>query len=120
MKKLLCFIVLLTALAISYTLTTCHLANECNALGLVVNVGNGVVLFTILHLYYLIWDKHTFNQNLFYMTTFTAIACVTEYMQGVCIIKGSFDVLGILCYEIAFYVSVYMSLTSNLEKIFRI
>jgi hypothetical protein len=120
MKKLLCFICLLIALTTSYTLTTCHLADECNALGLLSNVGNGLVLFAILRLYYLIWDKHTFNQNLFYMTTLTAIAYITKFLQGVCIIRGSFDVLDIFFYEIAFSASVYMSLIANIEKIFMI
>jgi hypothetical protein len=120
MKKLLYFICLLVALTTSYTLTTCHLANECNALGLLSNVGNGFALFAILRLYYLIWDKHSFNQNLFYMTTLTAIAYGTEFLQGVCIIKGSFDVLDILLYQLAFVVSVYHSFATNVENLFTI
>jgi hypothetical protein len=71
------------------------------------NLPDGLWLFALLNLLQLVWDKPgCFLQLLFWSTVTTALAIVTEFLQGAHIIKGTFDTMDILSYELAFLSSI--------------
>ena len=78
---------------------------------------HGVILFGIITIYQMIWAKHSFSQNLFWITAMTSAAIIIQVLQGR-YIEGRFDIVDILFYDLAYCLSVYQSLTKTLSKLF--
>jgi hypothetical protein len=85
---------------------------------ILLNLPDGLIMFTVLNIYLSLWAKHTFNQNLFWITALTIIAITIEHLQAWHIIKGRFDILDILFYELAYTISIYLSFSNDLKYFF--
>ena len=81
------------------------------------NLPDGLWLFALLNTYQVIWDKSSFFPKLFWSTGTTALAIATEYLQAFHFIRGTFDLMDILSYEVAFLASTCIFLTTNLKSI---
>ena len=92
--------------------------NNYHPQSLLLSCLHGVFLFALFYIYQIMWAKHSFNQNLFWLTAGTVAAIVTEHLKGLQLIKGSFDMLNIVFYEFAYSGSVYLSFVRNLKQIF--
>ena len=118
MKKQILFICLLATCAISCKLVPTEITNELNGCELVSSLLNGLVLCAIQQLYLLFCSKHSFNQNLLWITAISATAIITEYFQGMGILKGTFDILDILVYEIAHALAITTAFNAQIKYLF--
>jgi hypothetical protein len=80
---------------------------------------NGLALYALLYAYQRAWARHTFGQALFWLTTITALAFATEFLQAFQLINGSFDWMDLLCYQIAYMAAAYHYLANNMATILR-
>ena len=97
MKKQLLFVCLLVSLDLSFRRWLHY------------SITNGLILFALLQLYLRIWLKHSYGQKLFWLTTITSSAIMTDYFW--------FDTLHFLFYELAYGISMTCFLIGSIKKI---
>jgi hypothetical protein len=106
--------------------TALHITNHAmgnNPEGLLIvkcllqSLPNGLWLFAVLNLYRLLFKKHSFYQNLFWITSITLLAITTEYLQAFHLLRGTFDILDLFFYECASVVATYLAFEAHLENL---
>ena len=76
---------------------------------------NGLLLFATLNLYRHFCPKHSFYQNLLWISLITLLAFTTEYLQAFKILSGVFDVVDLLFYEYASLITMYLAFNTHLR-----
>lgn len=79
---------------------------------------NGLWLFALLNVYRLYYRKHSFYQNLLWLSMITLLAFTTEYLQAFHVVKGTFDLLDLLFYEFACIATTYIAFNTHLDNLF--
>lgn len=77
---------------------------------------NALWLFSLLNLYRYFYRKHTFFQNLFWLSLITTLAFTTEYLQA--FTTGSFDPIDLLAYEYASLITMYLTFRTHLNYLY--
>ncbi len=78
---------------------------------------NGLWLFALLNFYMLLFRKHSFYQNLLWLTAITILGFTTEYLQFFHLVYGKFDILDLIFYEFACIATTYLAFVTQLKNL---
>ena len=81
------------------------------------NLPDGLWLFTLLNGYCIVWGKQNYKPNMIWIVGTALLAAGTEVLQKFHIVGGTFDLLDISFYFIAFLATTILYFTNHLNPI---
>ncbi len=80
----------------------------------------GILFFTLLCLYKYLFPKHSFSQNILWLTCLTVLAHCSEYLQYKLLLPGNIDTTRILFYQSAYIIAVALSFKTKRHSLFTV